>query len=82
MTEYLSEAEQYQEILNNEQISRIKDPILREIRSRYWNLRHKAFLDEHGIPDAELGNIWQQLKEQEKQELETYQESKRLDISD
>lgn len=80
MVEYLSEAEQYQEMLNNEQISRIKDPVLREIRSRYWDLRHKAFLDEHNISDAELGDIWDQLKEQEKQELDNYRKSKGINI--
>lgn len=80
MTEYLSEAEQYQEILNNEQISRIKDPILREIRSRYWNLRHNAFLDEHNIPDTKIGDIWDQIKEQEMQEIENYRKSKRINI--
>lgn len=80
MAEYLSEAEQYQETLNNEQISRIKDPVLREIRSRYWGLRHKAFLDEHNISDAELGDIWDHLKEQEKREIEKYRKSKGINI--
>ena len=73
--QYLSEEEQFQEILNNGQISRIKDPILREIRSKYWNLRHKAFKDEHNISDSNLDQIWEQLKEQEKAELDAYRRS-------
>lgn len=80
MAEYLAEEEQYKEILNNAEIARIQDPVLREIRSRYWNLRHKAFIDEHHISDTELGNIWDQLKEQEKQELENYRKSKGINI--
>lgn len=49
---YLSEEEQFKEILNNEEISRIKDPELRNIRAKYWNLLHQVFLDEHKIPDS------------------------------
>ncbi len=41
MKEWLSEEEQYKENLNNEEISRIKDPKLREIRERHWKYRHK-----------------------------------------
>lgn len=35
MSEWLSEEEQYKDTLNNEEISRIKDPELREIRQRH-----------------------------------------------
>lgn len=34
-SDYLSEKEQFKEILNNEEISRIKDPKLRNIRYKY-----------------------------------------------
>lgn len=60
-TIYLSE-EQYNEILSPNEISRIKDYELRGIRSKYWNLRHEAFLDEHNIPDQELEKVWNSLK--------------------
>jgi len=69
---YLSEDEQYKEILNQDEISRIKDDELREIRSKYWNLRHEAFLDEHNIPDQELEKVWNALKAKELKEIEGY----------
>lgn len=69
---YLSEAEQYKEILNNDEISRIKDSELREIRSRYWNLRHKAFLNEIEIPDTEIENVNEKLMRDEKDEIEKF----------
>ncbi len=69
---YLSEEEQFKEILNNDEIQRIKDPKLQEIRSRYWNLRHKVFLDEHGIPDSEIGNVYDKLIKEEQEELRKY----------
>lgn len=71
-TIYLSEEEQYKEILSFDEISRIKDDELREIRSKYWNLRHEAFLDEHNIPDQELEKVWNALKAKELKEIEVY----------
>lgn len=55
-----------------DEISRIKDDELREIRSKYWNLRHEAFLDEHNIPDQELEKVWNALKAKELKEIEGY----------
>lgn len=72
MVEFLSEVEQYKKILNQEEISRIKDDGLRKIREKYWLLRHKAFQDEHNISDAELGNVWDELCQKEAQEIEAY----------
>ena len=69
---YLSEDEQYKEILNQDEISRIKDDELREIRSKYWNLRHEAFIDERNISDQELEKIWNELKFKEFNEIEEY----------
>lgn len=43
MQDWLSEEEQYEEHLNDEQISRIRDPKLRDIRSRHWKYRKKIF---------------------------------------
>ena len=74
--EYLSETEQYKKILNNEEISRIKDPVLRSIREKYWDLRNKAFQDEHRIPDSEIGNVFDQLCEKEQQEIEEYRKQR------
>lgn len=70
--DYLSEEEQFKEILNNEEISRIKDSELRNIRSKYWNLLHQAFLDEHKIPDSMLGEEFDKTKEAEIKELDEY----------
>ena len=75
MVTYLSEEEQYKDILNNEEISKIKDPVLQEIRSRYWHLRHEAFIDEHNISDIELDSILEKLKKKEKQEIDQYRKS-------
>ena len=74
--EYLSEDEQYAKILNTEQISRIKDSELRRIRKKYWDLRHKAFLNERGIPDAQLGDEWDRLTNLETEEIKKYRERK------
>ncbi|NBK97881.1 MAG: hypothetical protein EOM50_07660 [Erysipelotrichia bacterium] len=72
--DYLSEEEQFKEILNNEEISRIKDPELRNIRSKYWGLRHQAFLDEHKIPDRMIGMEFDKIKAEEMKELNEYRQ--------
>ena len=73
--EYLSEEEQYKENLNQDEISRIKDYNLREIRQKYWKLRHEAFLNEHEIPDSEISSVWNELKRKELAEIEEYRKS-------
>ena len=70
--DYLSEEEQFKEILNNEEIGRIRDPELRNIRSKYWSLLHQAFLDEHKIPDRMLGMEFDKIKAEEMKELNEY----------
>ncbi len=72
MSEWLTEEEQYQETLNQNQIQRIKDPILREIRSKHWTYRHKIFLDEANIPDQRFVQLYKEDKEAEKREIENY----------
>lgn len=69
---YLTEEEQYKEILNNEEINRIKDMELRELRMRYWKKRRDAFLDEHNIPDKELESMFDRLREEEQEEIKKY----------
>lgn len=75
MGNWLSEKEQYQENLNNEEISRIKDPVLREIRMRHWKYRTRIFLDEHNISDEELMKLSKKDWEIEKQEIENYKKN-------
>jgi hypothetical protein len=78
--EYLSEEEQFKEILNNEEISRIEDYELREIRSKYWNKFHKAFLDEINIPDRLLGDVMDKIRKDEKVEIEAYKIRKQIKV--
>lgn len=79
---YLSYEEQFEENLNNEQIERIKDNILRNIRCKYWNLRHAAFLDESGISDTELKHMWDDLKRQENDEIIAYRKELENTLND
>lgn len=59
----------YNCIMNNNEIANIGDDRIREIKSKYWNLRHEAFIDEYNISNLELENIWDELSLKEKQEL-------------
>jgi len=77
-TEYLSEEEQYKMILNQNEITRIKDYELRSIRSKYWHLRHKVFLDEQGVPDWKLDSVMNKIDAEEKAEIEAYRKRKEL----
>lgn len=73
---YLTKEEQYKEILNNEESERIEDIELREIRSKYWSLRHKAFVDEVHISDSELELLYGKLLKAEQEELANYRQRK------
>ena len=77
-TEYLSEEEQYKKILNQNEIARIKDYELQSIRSKYWHLRHKVFLDEHGVPDWKLDSVMDEIDAEEQTEIEAYRKRKGL----
>ncbi|MDU2066738.1 MAG: hypothetical protein E6713_18140 [Sporomusaceae bacterium] len=80
MSDYLSEEEQFKEILNNEEISRIKDPELRNIRAKYWSLLHQTYLDEHRIPDQMLGKEFDKIKAEEIKELNEYRQRNNVKI--
>ncbi|MBS6486382.1 hypothetical protein [Veillonella sp.] len=69
---YLSYEEQFKDILNNEEIDRIENKEIREIRSKYWKLRHEAFLDERNISDEQLKKIFDKSILDEQKELEAY----------
>lgn len=75
MIKWLTEEEQYEKVLNNEEISRIRDPKLRAIRMNHWEYRHKIFLDEHNISDQELCRLTEIDFEKEKQEIEEYKKN-------
>jgi len=70
--EKLNEVQQNKKILNEVEISKIQDPKMRQIRQKYWNLRHRAFLDEYHISDQELEKVWNKLCEEEQAEIEEY----------
>ena len=42
------------------------------MRIKYWNLRHKAFLDERNISDSELDIVCKKLDEDEEKEISLY----------
>lgn len=72
--DYLSEEGQYRDILNNEEISRIKDLELRNIRLKYWILLHQLFLDEQKIPDSTIDKEFDKIKATEIKELNEYRQ--------
>lgn len=74
--DYLSKEEQFKKILNNEEISRIKDPELRSIRLKYWNLLHQIFLDEYKIPGGKLKKEFDDINAAEIKELDEYRQRK------
>ena len=69
LEEYL---EKYNKEMNPKEISDISDSTIREIKSKYWNKKHKAFLNEEEIKDSDLGNEFDKLSEMEKIELKDY----------
>lgn len=71
MSEWLSEEEQYKDTLNNEEISRIKDPELREIRQRHWAYEKKIYKDS-SIADLELDRLVKIDWEKERKEILEY----------
>lgn len=73
---YLSVEEQFKEHLNNEEISRIQDAELREIRWKHWKYRFDIFRDERNISDAEFCRLTDIDYAAEKKELEEYRKRK------
>ncbi|KMZ41331.1 MULTISPECIES: hypothetical protein [Bacillales] len=70
--DYLNYEDQFKEILNQEEINRIQNLQLREIRMKYWRLRHEAFIDERNISDSELEKVFDELIRQEQEELQRF----------
>ena len=58
--------------MNPKEIDEIEDINVFEIKRKYWELKHKAFLDEHNIADKDFGNVYDSLTQEERQELEEY----------
>jgi hypothetical protein len=74
--QFLSYEEQFKEVLNNEEIDRIENTELREIRMKYWLLQREAFLDVINIKDHELNKISKELKLKEMEEIELFKNNK------
>lgn len=58
--------------MNINEINKIEDSNIREIRLKYWDMRHKVFLDEHRISDKEFKNVWNELVAKEEKEISDY----------
>ena len=58
--------------MNPKEIDAIKDINIKNIKRKYWDLKHKAFLDEHNIADTEIDNVYDSLTQKERKELEEY----------
>lgn len=75
---YLTIEEQFKEVLNDEQIRRIQDPELRELRMKHWKYRRKIFLDEHNISDEEFCRLSDEDFAKEQRELLEYKVRKNI----
>ncbi|WP_134686286.1 hypothetical protein [Brevibacillus migulae] len=73
--DYLNYEDQFKTILNQEEINRIQSPQLREIRMKYWRLRHEAFINERNISDRDLEKLCDDLMRQEQEELQLFKEN-------
>ena len=62
----------YNQEMNTSLISKIEDQKIQEIKKKYWDLKHKAFLNENEIRDWELGEVINKYTELERKELEEY----------
>lgn len=61
--------------MNSTKIAEIEDLKIQDIKKKYWDLKHKAFLDEYKIKDWELGEIFDRYTSLERKELEEYYSS-------
>lgn len=75
---YLTIEEQFKEVLNDEQIRRIQDPELRELRMKHWEYRTKIFRDEHNISDKEFCRLSDEDFAKEQRELLEYKVRKNI----
>ena len=74
--QYLTIEEQFKKTLNDEEINRIQDGELREIRRKHWEYRMKIFRDEVNISDAEFCRLSDTDYEKEEKEIEEYRKRK------
>lgn len=60
---------------SNMKIYDIEDNTIRQIKIKYFNKIHNVVKDEYNIKDKDLAKVYEQLKEEEKKELEEYYNS-------
>ena len=58
--------------MNQNEIKGISDSIIRNIKMKYLERKHKAFSNENEIKDEKLEKEYNMIKEMEKKELEEY----------
>ena len=68
LSEFLKE---YNRAMSPSEIDEIKDSKIKEIKRKYWNLKHNEFINEKN-KDFELANIYDKYVELEKKELVEY----------
>ncbi len=67
--------EKYNCDMNSTKIAEIEDLNIQVIKKKYWDLKHKAFLDEYKIKDWELGEELDKYTALERKDLEEYYNS-------
>ena len=68
LSEFLKE---YNRAMSPSEIDEIKDSKIKDIKRKYWNLKHNEFINEKN-KDFELANIYDKYVELEKKELVEY----------
>lgn len=71
---YLTEEEQYKSILNRDEVERIKDPRLKEIRSRFLEQKLEILKAGHSMSDEDLINHLQPIESAEQAEIDKYKQ--------
>ena len=66
-----NEDKKYAKVLSPKEINEIEDEELKNLRLKYWKLRHDAFLSDE-ILESELDKVIDGLFSQEQKEIEEY----------
>lgn len=66
-----SNSRQYDKVLSPKEINEIEDEELKNIRLKYWKLRHDAFLSDD-ISENDLDRVIEGIFSEEQKEIENY----------
>lgn len=61
--------EKYNCTMNLNEIEKIEDSKIKNIKMKYWTLKHNAFINETEIKDKELESVYEEYNKLEKDEL-------------